>query len=309
MRFLEIGAAEDGQRIDNFLLKHLPGVPKSHVYRLLRSGQVRVNGGRSKPSRKLIAGDKVRVPPVRTAQRPNQARPPDDLQQRLAEAIIHEDAHFLALNKPAGLAVHGGSGVLFGVIEVARAWGRQEYLELVHRIDRETSGVLLLAKTRAGLLHAQQAFKDGRNAKIYQALLDGCWQGPGREVRLALSRDHELGGERRVKADAEGRDALSWFEPLAVYADASLMRVQIYTGRMHQIRVHAQALGMPLAGDGKYGDARRNQHWRKRGLKRMFLHAETLQLPAHGEFPALSLYAPLAPELASLLNQLKACNS
>lgn len=305
MRIVAVGSGEAGQRLDNFLLKQLPGVPKSHIYRLLRSGQVRVNGGRCKPSRKLALADQVRIPPVRTAERPAKARPPDDLQQRLAGAIIHEDSSFLAINKPAGLAVHGGSGVLFGAIEVARAWERHEFLELAHRIDRETSGVLLMAKSRPALLHAQQAFRDGTTSKIYLALLDGVWKGGARDVHLALSRDHEQGGERRVQADADGREAHSRFELLERYADASLMQVQIFSGRMHQIRVHAQSLGMPLAGDGKYGDAQRNQAWRRRGLKRMFLHARQLQLPGLNDFPTLDLQAPLAPELEQVLTKLR----
>lgn len=309
VRIVAVGAGEAGQRLDNFLLKRLPGVPKSHVYRLLRSGQVRVNGGRSKPSRKLELEDQVRIPPVRTAERPNQARPPDDLQRRLEAALIHEDSSFLAFNKPAGLAVHGGSGVLFGVIEVARAWDRHEFLELAHRIDRETSGVLLLAKSRPALLHAQQAFRDGHTRKFYLALLDGVWKGGPKDVHLALSRDHEQGGERRVQADAEGRAAHSRFEPLERFADSTLVRVQIFSGRMHQIRVHAQSLGMPLAGDAKYGDAQRNQAWRRRGLKRMFLHAQQLQLNAAPGFDDLHLQAPLASELEQVLTTLRGQNS
>ena len=306
VRYVVVTAGEAGQRLDNFLLKRLPGVPKSHVYRLLRSGQVRVNKGRAKPATRLALDDQVRIPPARIAERPSAARPPDDLQQRLQAAVLHEDDHYLVLNKPAGLAVHGGSGLLFGVIEVIRAWQRYEFVELAHRLDRGTSGVLLLAKSRPALLRAQDAFRGSGVRKRYLALLDGPWQGGSRTVEASLARDAELGGERRVRVDeAGGRSARSVFTPLEQYQQGVFMEVSISTGRMHQIRVHAQSLGHPVAGDGKYGDSGSNQMWKRRGLKRMFLHAANLELASTAEMPALRLQAELSPDLQRVLDHLR----
>ncbi len=305
VRKLAIGAREDGQRIDNFLLKQLPGVPKSHVYRLLRSGQVRVNGGRVKAERKLASGDEVRIPPVRAAEKGEAVRPPDAVLNRLREAIIHEDEHYLAISKPAGLAAHAGSGVTYGVIESARAWGRHEFLELCHRLDRDTSGVLLLAKSRPALLRAQRAFKYGEADKRYFALLLGRWRGEDRDVDAALVRNTIASGERRVRIDEEdGKPSKSRFSPKAKYRDAVLCEVQIFSGRTHQIRVHAAALGHPVAGDDKYGERDENRPLRDLGLKRMFLHSHFLALPAQGEFPKLLLNAPLPDELRDVLDRL-----
>lgn len=306
VRYVVVTAGEAGQRLDNFLLKRLPGVPKSHVYRLLRSGQVRVNKGRAKPATRLALDDQVRIPPARIAERPVSARPPDDLQQRLQAAILFEDDHYLALNKPAGLAVHGGTGLLFGVIEVVRAWQRYEFVELAHRLDRDTSGVLLLAKTRPALLRAQDAFRGDGASKRYLTLVDGAWQGGARVVESSLARDAELGGERRVRVDEmQGRSAKSRFAPLQCFPQGSYMEVQISTGRMHQIRVHAQSLGHAVAGDAKYGDSGRNQQWKKQGLRRMFLHAASLELAATAEFAALQLQAGLTPDLQAVLEHLR----
>ncbi|HVT35925.1 MAG TPA: pseudouridine synthase, partial [Nevskiaceae bacterium] len=243
VRKVEVGAREDGQRIDNFLLRQLPGVPKSHVYRLLRSGQVRINGGRAKPERKLASGDEVRIPPVRMAEKGAAVRPPDAVLNRLREAIVYEDANYLALNKPAGFASHGGTGIPFGVIEAARAWGKHEFLELAHRLDRDTSGLLLLCKTRPALLRAQRAFKEGLAQKRYFALLCGRWSGGERDVDAALVRNRLASGERYVEIDEEdGKPSHSRFTPQARYRDATLCEVEIFSGRTHQIRVHALAL-------------------------------------------------------------------
>jgi 23S rRNA pseudouridine955/2504/2580 synthase len=305
VRHLRTGPGDAGQRIDNFLLKNLPGVPKSHVYRLLRSGQVRVNGGRSKPERKLEEGDQVRVPPVRMAEKGAPVRPPDEVLNRLRESVIHEDAHYLAINKPAGYASHSGSGVAYGVIETARAWGRHEFLELAHRLDRDTSGVLLLAKSRPALLRAQKAFRYGMAEKRYFALLIGRWRGESREVDAALVRSQLKGGERYVEVDPEdGKPSRSRFTPQARYRDATLCEVEIFSGRTHQIRVHALALGYPVAGDRKYGEREVQRPLRERGLKRMFLHSHYLRLAPEGEFPKLLLTAPLPEELGDFLNRL-----
>jgi 23S rRNA pseudouridine955/2504/2580 synthase len=305
VRHVKAGARDIGQRIDNFLLRQLPGVPKSHVYRLLRSGQVRINGGRAKPERKLEEGDEVRLPPVRMAEKGEVVRPPDDVLNRLRESIIHEDAHYLALNKPAGYAAHGGSGTPYGVIEAARAWNRHEYLELCHRLDRDTSGVLLLAKTRPALLRAQAALREGLAEKRYFALVLGRWRGEDKEVDAALVKNRLAGGERYVDVDEEdGKPSRSRFTPQARYRDATLCEVQIFSGRTHQIRVHALALGHPVAGDRKYGE-REDQKWlREKGLKRMFLHSHLLKLPVAAEFGPLLLNAPLPDELRDFLGRL-----
>jgi 23S rRNA pseudouridine955/2504/2580 synthase len=305
VRKVTVGANEDGQRIDNFLLKRLPGVPKSHVYRLLRSGQVRVGGGRAKPERKLVQGEEVRIPPVRIADRDTPVRAPDAVLNKLRESIVYEDPHYLAISKPAGLASHGGTGVAYGVIEAARGWGKYEFLELAHRLDRDTSGVLLLAKTRPGLLRAQRAFRDGLSDKRYFALLVGRLQGGAREVDAALVKSRLLNGERYVEIDdEEGKPSRSRFNPQAHYRDATLCEVEIYSGRTHQIRVHALALGHPVAGDRKYGLRDEQKTLRELGLRRMFLHSHFLQLPADGEFPKLTLSAPMTEELRDFLGAL-----
>lgn len=299
-----IGPNQDGQRLDNFLLKILSGVPRSAVYRIIRSGEVRVNSGRCKPDRRLQEGDEVRVPPVRRPEEGAAIRPPDDVLDRLREAIIFEDEHYVALNKPAGLASHGGSGILFGVIEAVRAWGKYEYVELAHRLDRDTSGVLLLAKSRQALLRAQGAFRDGKAQKRYRALLCGPWMGGMREVDSALLKNRLASGERFVLVDETGKPSRSRFTPVARYSQATLCEVDIFSGRMHQIRVHAADIGHPVAGDRKYGQADDKRPLRELGLKRTFLHAFSLRLPAVGQFPALAIESPLPAELEQFLEKL-----
>ncbi len=300
VRKVTVTAGEDGQRIDNFLLKQLPGVPKSHVYRLLRSGQVRVNGGRAKPERKLVQGEEVRIPPVRMAEKGEAVRPPDAVLNKLRSSVIHEDEHYLAINKPAGLAAHGGTGVLYGVIETVRAWNKYEFIELAHRLDRDTSGVLLLAKSRPALLRAQRAFKNSTADKRYFALLDGKWKGEDRDVDAALVRNN-----LRVEIDEEeGKPSMSRFSPKARYRDVTLMEVQIFSGRTHQIRVHSLGLGHPVCGDTKYGEREVNKKYRDMGLKRMFLHSHFLKLVADEEFPKLILNAPMTDELRDFLTTL-----
>ncbi len=305
VRRVRVTANEAGQRIDNFLLKQLSGVPKSHVYRLLRSGQVRVDGGRAKPERKLAEGEEVRIPPVHLAE-DAPVRVPDTVLNRLREAVIFEDAHYLAISKPAGLASHGGSGLLYGVIEAARCWNKYEFLELAHRLDRDTSGVLLLPKSRPALLRAQRAFRDGLARKRYFALLVGRLNGGPYDVDAALVRSRLAGGERHVDIDEEdGKPAHSRFTVQARYRDATLCEVEIFSGRTHQIRVHALALGHAVAGDRKYGDRDTQKPLREQGLSRMFLHAHFLQLPADGDFPALLVTTPLPDDLRGFLDVLK----
>lgn len=305
VRHVKVTANEDGQRLDNFLLKRLPGVPKSHVYRLLRSGQVRVDGGRAKPERKLVEGEQVRIPPVRIAERDEPARAPDAMLNRLREAIIYEDEHYLVISKPAGMASHSGTGVLHGVIEVARGWNRAEFLELAHRLDRDTSGVLLMAKSRPALLRAQNAFRDGLARKRYFALLAGRLTGGPYDVDAALVRSRLASGERRVEIDEEdGKPSKSRFTVRAKYRDATLCEVEIFSGRTHQIRVHALALGAAVAGDQKYGRREEQKALRDKGLRRMFLHSHYLELPADGQFPKLLLSSPMVDELREFLDAL-----
>lgn len=305
VRHITVDADHDGQRADNFLMAVLPGVPRSHVYRLLRSGQVRVDGGRSKPDRRLRAGETVRVPPVRQEERSTR-RPPDALLKRLRAQILLENDDYLVIDKPAGLAAHAGSGVDFGVIEVVRAWERHGFIELAHRLDRDTSGILLLAKSRPALLRAQQAFSKGLARKRYLALCCGVWRGGARDVDTPLAMQQE-GSNRRARGDADGKRAVTRFEPLSVMRLATLCEVHIGTGRMHQIRAHAESIGHPVAGDRKYGS--RDQHRavrEKGGLKRLFLHAHRLDLPSAEGFEALSVECPLPEELGEVVTRLEA---
>lgn len=287
VKIVSVDTEGAGQRVDNYLLRRLPGVPKSHVYKLLRSGQVRVDGGRVKPHRKLRADEKVRIPPVRVAERGDAPRPPDELIARLRAAVVHEDADYLIVDKPAGQAVHGGSGVSFGLIEALRqARGGEQRLELCHRLDRDTSGLLLIARTRAALMRAQQAFRSGTAVKRYLCLLVGRRDAQIR-VDAPLATQRVQGGERRTLVAADGRHARSDFTPIETFEAATLVRVRLHTGRMHQIRAHALHLGQPVIGDDKYGQRGDNQRFAEAGLRRMYLHAESLALPADGEFAAI----------------------
>ena len=301
---LEIAPAQAGQRLDNFLLKQLKNVPKSHIYRLLRSGQVRVNSGRKKPTYRIQAGDRLRIPPVRSQATAAGAAPPAVL-QRLQAAILHEDDDLLVINKPAGLAVHGGSGLAFGVIEAFRQLRPGCPLELIHRLDRETSGILVMSKNRAAMNAVQQLFQgDSRDTgleKTYTALLCGHWP-PGRRRIDAPLGKRTVGGEHRMGVDADGQRAVSHFELIETLPEASLMRIRIETGRTHQIRVHAAHTGHPVAGDSKYGQRDANRRFRQLGLKRLFLHASALYLPApFGQH----LRAPLGEDLEAPLQALK----
>lgn len=303
-RYVTAGPGDAGQRLDNFLRRQLKGVPKSLIYRLLRTGQVRVNRGRARPDRRLAEGDEIRLPPVRTAQEAPAGRPPRGLLERLEAGILFEDERLLVINKPAGVAVHGGSGLSFGVIECLRQLRPEaKELELVHRLDRETSGCLILARRRSALraLHAQ--LRGGRVGKHYLALVAGAWRG-GR-VALALAKNRLQGGERMVKVTAEGKSSASLFRPVRRLAGATLMEVEILTGRTHQIRVHAAESGHPVLGDEKYGDREANRRARTAGLKRMFLHAARIEFehPASGE--RVVVEAPLDDELRGVLEALE----
>lgn len=295
------------QRLDNFLLRELKGMPRSHVYRLLRTGQVRVNGRRAQPDYRLAGGDQIRIPPVRLSAPAPQTKPGSRQQAALQAAILHEDADLLVLNKPAGWAVHGGSGVSLGVIEALRAMRPGErYLELVHRLDRDTSGCLLVARKPAALRALHKAMRAGEVDKRYLALLAGAWTGGERRVRLALQKNVLQSGERMVRVAEEGREAESHFRPLKRFREATLMEIAILTGRTHQIRVHAAHLGHPVLGDDKYGDREANRHFRPLGLKRMFLHAASLSFVHPGTGAALQVNAPLDAPLQRLVERLEA---
>ena len=291
-----------GQRIDNYLLRELKGVPRSHVYRLLRSGEVRVNSRRVDATRRLEEGDRVRIPPVRTA------APADRPRARAAFPdpgfrIVFEDDAMLVIDKPSGMAVHGGSGVSFGVIESLRA-SREglRFLELAHRLDKETSGLLMLAKRRSALTALHAALREGRVRKEYLTLVKGRWTEGRRVVDVPLRKYLTGEGERRVSVDrADGKSSRTIFEPERPAGPNTLLRATLETGRTHQIRVHAAHLGHPILGDDKYGDFELNKVLAKQGLKRMFLHAARIELdhPLTGE--RLVLEAPLPPELNGFL--------
>jgi 23S rRNA pseudouridine955/2504/2580 synthase len=298
-----VDSAEAGQRIDNFLLRELKGVPKSLVYRILRRGEVRVNRGRIRPDYRLQAGDVVRIPPLRQASPDDPVHVPDALARRLDAAILHEDARLLVVNKPAGLAVHGGSGLAFGLIEVLRVLRPDApFLELVHRLDRETSGCLMLAKSREALLALHEALRAGQVQKRYLALLGGDWRGGARTVDVPLEKTVR-GGEHHMAPGEEGKEALTRFRPIERYRGATLVEAGIATGRTHQIRVHAAHIGHPLAGDTRYGDEDFNHRMRALGLKRHFLHAHSLDCPQPGG-DSLLVSAPLDAELGAVLDGL-----
>jgi 23S rRNA pseudouridine955/2504/2580 synthase len=304
VRLVEIGEEREGQRLDNFLLGQWKGVPRTHVYRLLRTGQVRVNGRRAKADQRLAAGDSVRLPPVRLAEAPERGAPSRAQRERLEASLIAEDREFLVLNKPSGVASHGGSGVAFGAIEILRAARPDEDLELVHRLDRETSGVLLFSRRRPALRAVQALIREGRVEKRYLALLIGRPRKPKFTVDVPLRRGAAGGSERAVAVHAEGKHALSRFSLVERFRDASLYEVAIETGRTHQIRVHAAHVGHPLAGDDKYGDWDANRRLREQaGLKRLFLHASALAFP-WGEGGERVYSAPLPDDLKSVLDAL-----
>ncbi len=293
-----IGEESAGQRIDNYLVRRLKGVPKSHIYRILRSGEVRVNSRRIGPDYRLQMGDRVRVPPVRTAQRPEgsaASRAP------YTPVVIFEDDALLVINKPAGMAVHGGSGISLGVIEGLRnARPQARFLELVHRLDRETSGVLMLAKKRAALVELHRQLQAGEVGKHYFALVKGLWTERKRVVDLALEK-FVTGGERRVNVKAGGDRAVTVFRLERRVGPYSLLDAELKTGRTHQIRVHLTHLGFPILGDDKYGDFPLNKVLAKKGLKRMFLHAHRAVVRHPLSREKLTFEAALPPELLAFM--------
>jgi 23S rRNA pseudouridine955/2504/2580 synthase len=273
VQLITIDEGDSGQRIDNFLLKISKGVPKSHVYRVLRSGEVRVNKGRIDQTYRLQEGDIVRVPPMRVAEKPVSSAPGCEF------AILFEDPHLLVINKPAGVAVHGGSGVSYGVIEQLRASRPDaKFLELVHRLDRETSGILMLAKKRSALVNLHEQIRDGLLDKRYLTLVAGDWKNARQHIKLALHKFTRPDGERRVRVQEDGMASHTVFSLIKKFQGFALLEAELKTGRTHQIRVHLASSGFPIAGDDKYGDFALNRELQKAqgervALKRMFLHA------------------------------------
>ncbi|HXE18661.1 RluA family pseudouridine synthase [Castellaniella sp. UC4442_H9] len=302
VRLVSVGTEQAGQRLDNFLLRECKGVPKSHVYKAIRDGQVRVNKGRCRADTRLEAGDHVRIPPLRLpdpgARRP---APPANF------PVIYEDAHLLVVDKPAGVAVHGGSGVSFGVIEQLRAARPQEpLLELVHRLDRETSGVLMVARSRKALVALHDMMREHLGHKRYLALVVGDWVNDRQHIRLPLLKYLTPSGERRVRVDALGKAAHTIIALRHRYGGAwSLVEAELRTGRTHQIRVHLASQGHPIAGDEKYGPDGIRAALSSQGFRRMFLHACSLDIPHPVTGDLLQLRAPLPPDCEALLRRLE----
>jgi 23S rRNA pseudouridine955/2504/2580 synthase len=305
VRLVEVAPEFAGQRIDNFLITYLKGVPKTLIYRILRKGEVRVNKGRIKPEYKLQAGDVVRVPPVRVPERDEPVPVAQGLLQRLEAAIVHEDKGLIVLNKPAGIAVHGGSGLSFGVIEAFRQLRPDaKELELVHRLDRDTSGLLMIAKKRSMLRHLHEQLRGDGVDKRYMALVRGNWPTAQKQVRAPLLKSNLRSGERMVEVNEEGKEALTLFKVLRRFGDfATMVEARPITGRTHQIRVHALHAGHCIAGDPKYGDEDFSREIRDLGGKRLFLHAYalTVPLPDGGE---LKLEAPVDEMWAKTVERL-----
>jgi 23S rRNA pseudouridine955/2504/2580 synthase len=305
VHYVEVSADDGGQRIDNFLLRALKSVPRSRVYRLLRRGEVRVNGKRAKPDYRVQTGDRVRLPPVRVESAERPVRVPDSLIDTVRRAIVFEDDDLLVLNKPAGLAVHGGSGLDFGVIEALRADRPRETLELAHRLDRETSGCLLVARRRPILRELHRLMREGKVEKHYLALLAGQWQLGKKRIDVPLALRQLQGGERVVRPHASGKASATRFAPVQFFGKrATLMDVALETGRTHQIRVHAAYAGHPVAGDEKYGDRAFNESMRRLGLQRMFLHAQLVSFAWAEGGREFTVSAPLDDELKSVLDAL-----
>jgi len=308
---LEVDADQAGQRIDNFLLARLKGVPKSRIYRLLRKGELRVNKKRTKPEYKLQAGDLVRVPPIRLAEREPPASLSQSLGQLLEKSILFELPGLLVINKPSGIAVHGGSGVNLGLIEALRQLRPDDrYLELVHRLDKGTSGCIMVARKRSMLRYLQNELRERRNIqKTYHALVEGRWPASRKLVDVPLLKQESAGGGRLVKVAQEGKPSKTLFKVLGRYLadglDCTLLEAKPITGRTHQIRVHGQYIGCPLVGDDKYGGDDFNRRMKGLGFKRLFLHAAQLSFILPGEEAVRVVVAPLAADLAEPLSILE----
>lgn len=311
MSYLDAAPGDAGQRIDNFLARHLKDVPRSLIYRILRIGEVRVNGRRARPEYRLSEGDRIRLPPLQREERGAPKQPSKSLRDFIADTIIYEDRELIVVNKPAGVAVHGGSGLSFGVIEALRALHPElKELDLVHRLDRETSGCLLIAKRRSALRELHALLRERQMEKTYLALVVGHWPFGTKTIDLPVKTNLKQGGERIVRVHAEGQEAISTFTPVQHFRKlASLLSVSIGTGRTHQIRVHAAHAGYPIAGDEKYGDREKDSKLKEYGLQRMFLHAHSLSFPRPGMREPFTITAPLPPELQAVIDRLSAATS
>ena len=300
-----IGQDEAGQRVDNYLIRILKGVPKSRIYKAVRSGEVRVNSGRVKVSRRLQSGDLVRIPPIRVSAGPGDVFIPPKLLDQVP--TLFEDRHMMVVNKPSGLAVHGGSGIPFGLIEAFRKLDESDsYFELVHRLDRETSGCLMIARSRQALLGLQQQLNHHRSVKkTYLALVRGQWLAGSRTVESALRKESTAGRESRMVIDENGKPAVSIISPLQLFESCTLVEIELQTGRMHQARVHCAGCGHPIAGDRVYGDQQFNDEMKKLGLGRLFLHAVKLGITHPVSQQWLEVQAPLPEQLQGLLDSLK----
>lgn len=301
-----IDSNRSGQRIDNFLQRELDGIPRSRIYQMLRKGEVRVNKGRIKQTYRLQAGDTVRIPPLYVADAKTAPVVSTNLAEKLQGAILYEDDSIIVLNKPSGLSVHGGTGQKLGLIEAIRASEpRYEKLELVHRLDRGTSGCLLLAKDLPSLRQLHTDMKSGEIDKTYTALLMGQLQRQSLRVDKPLSRTTKRAGERIVGIDAQGKKAVTVFNRKKTFRQATLVEVDLLTGRTHQIRVHSASIGHPVIADEKYGDKDTNQYFRQLGLRRLFLHATALRFRSPASGKKLNIKAPLDPQLLSILDSLE----
>jgi len=302
-QFIEIVSDNDGQRVDNFLLSKLKGVPKSRIYKILRSGEVRVNKGRVKPSTRLNTNDIVRIPPMRLSEQTNNEIP-QYLIEELNASVLYEDSSVFIINKPAGLAVHAGSNIAYGVIDILRADRfKDQFIELVHRLDRKTSGCLVLAKSRQALTRLNTLFTtESGIKKQYLALTKDHWQETETRIDAPLSKNEVKGGERMVTVNENGQQAISLFTVTEKFKTCSLMEVVLLTGRTHQIRVHASYLDHPIAGDSKYGDKEFNKQIKKLGLKRMFLHARELEFTLDSP---IKVTAPLDTHLQKAIETLR----
>jgi 23S rRNA pseudouridine955/2504/2580 synthase len=310
---LDIDLDQAGQRLDNFLMARLKGVPKSKIYNIIRKGEVRVNKGRIKPDYKLCAGDSVRIPPIRVSEKEPEAKASHQMLGLLANSILYEDDGMLVINKPPGLAVHGGSGISLGLIETLRQMRPEaRYLELVHRLDRDTSGCIMIAKKRSYLRHLQAALRDkdiGGISKVYSALVIGAWPKSCRRVDAPLLKSEVANDERVVRVHPEGKPSLTEFKILQSFKGFTLIEARPITGRTHQIRVHAQYAGHALVGDEKYGSDELNARMRDHGIRRLFLHAAALRFCLPGATETTLVEAPLPKDLQDPLNRLESLKS
>lgn len=304
VQHISIPSDFEGQRIDNFLMTRLKGMPKSRIYRILRKGEVRVNSKRISPFYKLQQGDKVRLPPVFLAEKAEQVPPSKNTSELLASRILYEDDGLLIINKPCGMSVHIGSTVRVGVVEALRhMYPKLVHLELAHRLDSETSGCLILAKKRRVLRELHELMREGAIEKLYWTLTKGKWKDSELRVDQSLHKHYRDGGKHVVEVSREGKSALTAFRPLKIFKKAALMEAKLYTGRTHQIRVHAAHQGHPVAGDDRYGDPEFNKFARQLGLKRMFLHAKSIDFILPSSKQHIKVVAPLDPELEAAIKE------